>query len=93
MDYSEVAGKLRVLGHPDRLRILDCLKDCADPVSVDALAAALSMRQSTLSQHLHALRKAGLVAFEEEGESAFKVHRYRLCFPELPRQLPALVGA
>lgn len=55
----------KALGHPARVAILDLLSDhacfCGDITDV------LPLAQSTVSQHLKALKKAGLIKGEIEG--------------------------
>jgi DNA-binding transcriptional ArsR family regulator len=59
----------RVLGHPVRVRILELLRE--HERSVGDLQAALEIDSSGTSQHLGALRKAGLVEGRQEGTSVF----------------------
>jgi len=59
----------RVLGHPVRVRILELLRERER--SVGDLQAALEIDSSGTSQHLGALRKAGLVEGRKHGTSVF----------------------
>ena len=59
----------RVLGHPVRVRILELLRERER--SVGDLQAALELDSSGTSQHLGALRKAGLVEGRKAGTSVF----------------------
>jgi DNA-binding transcriptional ArsR family regulator len=59
----------RVLGHPVRVRILELLRERER--SVGDLQAALEIDSSGTSQHLGALRKAGLVEGRKDGTSVF----------------------
>jgi DNA-binding transcriptional ArsR family regulator len=59
----------RVLGHPVRVRILELLRE--HERSVGDLQAALDIDSSGTSQHLGALRKAGLVEGRRDGTSVF----------------------
>jgi DNA-binding transcriptional ArsR family regulator len=63
---------LAVLAHPVRRRLLDLLVEGERPVN--ALAAPFAMSRPAVSQHLHALLKAGLVAEHRAGRE----RRYRL---------------
>lgn len=63
MANAEVA--LDALGDPTRRRILDLLR--GDERSVRELTDALDVSQSAVSQHLRALREAGLVAARPVG--------------------------
>lgn len=51
--------KLKALGEPTRLRIVDLLRDA--PAHVGAIAEALSLPVVTTSHHLQVLAHAGLV--------------------------------
>jgi DNA-binding transcriptional ArsR family regulator len=66
---------LRVLTHPDRLRICERLLEGACPVG--ALAAELGLRQTVVSQHLNQLRAYEIVAPQRVGRA---VH-YRVVHP------------
>lgn len=60
------------LSDPTRVRILDLLRDRERPVG--ELVEALALRQPTVSQHLRALKQAGLV----ESRAAAQQRIYRL---------------
>ncbi|MBF6606983.1 MAG: helix-turn-helix transcriptional regulator [Chloroflexi bacterium] len=76
-NFSHLAQSLATLGNETRLSMLGYLK--ANPgASVEDLVAFLELPQSVVSRHLMALRRAGVVAFDERGSSAFKTHRYSL---------------
>lgn len=75
---DDLARTLKVLGHPDRLRLLRLLGEPArfpgnlvDPVAigvcVNDLAAAAGLPQSTTSHHLGLLLKAGMLEATEHG--------------------------
>ncbi len=75
---DDLARTLKVLGHPDRVRLLRLLGEPArfptnlvDPrvvgVCVNDLAAAAGLPQSTTSHHLGLLLKAGLLEATEHG--------------------------
>ena len=68
----KVARLLRTLGQPTRLRILLALAE--GEACVCHLESLMGLRQAYLSQHLMALRKAGLVIDRREGRFIF----YRL---------------
>lgn len=74
---SSVAGLFRVLGQSSRLQILQAIG--SGEACVCHLEAALLMRQAKISQHLMALRKAGVVTARREGRNIF----YRLSNPDL----------
>lgn len=66
---------VRVIAHPDRLRI--CAALLADRTPVTKLAARLGLRQAAVSQHLHQLRAHNIVRPEREGRRVF----YRVIHP------------
>jgi len=67
--HEAKAALFKVLGHPARVRILELLSK--DELSVGALQAELGLDSGGTSQHLAALRQAGLVASRREGTSVF----------------------
>ena len=69
IDAAAAAALLRTLANPARLRILLAL--LAGERSVAALEGGLDLRQPMLSQHLGALREAGLVAARRESRAVF----------------------
>ena len=64
-----VARRLRTLGEPYRLRILQQLE--AGETSVGELVAALDGNQPNVSKHLQILSDAGLIGRRREGTSIF----------------------
>jgi DNA-binding transcriptional ArsR family regulator len=68
----EAAELLRLLGHPVRLRLLECLAE--GETVVGDLAEAVGRPAHDVSQHLHRLRAKGVVARRRQGRSV----RYRL---------------
>jgi DNA-binding transcriptional ArsR family regulator len=79
-----IAGRLRVLGQPLRLKLVDRLATRA--TTVQELVDALGTTQQNISQHLGILRRAGIVARHKEGTRV----RYRLADPTI---LPILERA
>lgn len=75
--YQDRAALLRSLAHPARLRLLDLL--VPGPACVCDLVMALERRQPYVSQHLSALRDAGLVVANPEGRNVW----YRIANREL----------
>ncbi len=59
------ADAIRVLGHPDRLKILEVLEEA--PKTVTDVQDALGMEQAIVSQHLARLRQYRIVEAEREG--------------------------
>jgi DNA-binding HxlR family transcriptional regulator len=57
---NEVADLFRALGHPARVAILQHLMNAPSCINAD-LVAETGLAQSTVSQHLFALKDAGLI--------------------------------
>jgi len=72
-----IANLLRTLGQPERLKIL--LAIGRQEACVCHLEAALGLRQAYISQHLMALRQAGLVTARRDGRNIY----YRLQDPSI----------
>lgn len=72
-----IAALLRTLGQPERLKILLAIGQ--QEACVCHLEAALGLRQAYISQHLMALRQAGLVTARRDGRNIY----YRLEDPSL----------
>ena len=69
-DLAEmIAARLRVIGDPNRIRILDLLRD--EELSVAQLGERLGTSQQNASKHLGLLLQAGILARRKEGTSAF----------------------
>ncbi|OHV87819.1 ArsR/SmtB family transcription factor [Mesorhizobium sp. ORS 3428] len=64
--YEQFAIVAKALGHPLRLEMIEQLAQGAR--SVEALAAKLGQPIANISQHLQALRRAGIVAAERDGK-------------------------
>lgn len=73
---DKAAELLTALGHSKRLMAMCRMID--EEVSVGALAEAVGLGQSALSQHLSKLRALGLVTTRREGQTIY----YRLASPE-----------
>jgi len=67
--HAVKAELFRILGHPQRVRILELLRE--GEKSVGDLQAALALDSSSTSQHLGVLRKQGLLESRREGTSVF----------------------
>jgi len=88
-DVNEVSQLLQVIAQPARLQILLTLG--SEEACVCHLEAALGWRQPYISQHLIALRDAGVVTDQRSGRYIF----YRVSNPallELIRQAAELCG-
>ncbi len=63
---DEYAGKLKVLGHPVRLKLLCAIARQDDPC-VSQLWVCLRQPQPVVSQHLAVLKERGIVRSEVQG--------------------------
>jgi len=84
---DELASLAKALGHPARVKILRILARRNTCICGD-IAKELPLAQSTVSQHLKALKRAGLIRGDIEG--------VRVCYciePRTLRRLKALVGS
>ena len=69
-DVTElVAARFKVLGEPNRLRLLNALR--AGEKSVSELVQETGTSQSNISRHLQALADAGLVRRRKEGVAVY----------------------
>ena len=75
--YQKQSQFYKILMHPTRLAILDILREGEHCVC--HMEANLGLRQAHISQHLMALREAGLVADRRDGWNIF----YHVCRPEI----------
>ncbi len=66
-----LADRLKALGDPTRLRMLDLLAQQSEPMCVCDLTPQFSQNQPTISHHLRLLREAGLIATEKQGIWAY----------------------
>ena len=85
-DYRQYSEKLKLLAHPERLRILDVLR--REPECVCHLEALIGKPQPYVSQQLRLLREAGLIVDEKEGLNVF----YRLADAEVAAWLDVVLG-
>lgn len=76
-EIKSLSQLFKILGEPNRLKILTCLGLACRPVS--AIVADTGLTQTNVSFHLRALREAGLVKPEKNGSFVF----YCLPDPEL----------
>ena len=82
---AEAASLLKLLANENRLLIL-CRLVVAGEMSVGALADAVDLSQSALSQHLAKMREDGLVATRREAQTVF----YHIADPNAARLLALL---
>jgi rhodanese-related sulfurtransferase/DNA-binding MarR family transcriptional regulator len=64
--YEQFAAVAKALGNPQRLELIEQLAQ--GPRSVEALARKLGLPVANVSQHLQAMRRAGLVTSERDGK-------------------------
>ena len=81
---AEAAEVIRVLGHPVRLRIVECLEE--GERTVTELQRKLRAPQAIVSQQLARMRAAGIVACRREGSNKF----YRVADERVVRMLNCL---
>ena len=71
MDLLErMAGALKVLAHPCRLKMVELLQREGD-APVHVIMARLKLPQATISQHLNQMRRAGLVHGARRGKEVW----------------------
>jgi ArsR family transcriptional regulator len=76
--YTLQASLLKTMASPRRLELIHLLGD-EGPIEVRKLAEHFGMPQPAISQHLAALRSAGLVEAVRDGREV----RYQLADPEI----------
>lgn len=87
VEINKISRLLRTIDHPARAKIL--LDIGQGEACVCHLEAVLSMRQAYLSQHLMALRRAGILRTHRDGRFIY----YRLSNPEILEVLTASASA
>jgi len=86
-NYLELSERIKLLAHPERLRILDAVR--RDAECVCHLEALLGKPQPYVSQQLRLLRKAGVITDEKQGQNVF----YRLADERLGGWLDMVLGS
>ena len=77
-DAAELAGLLKAVADPVRLRLLNIISQAGEACACD-LPAALDRSQPTISHHLKVLVEAGLLDREQRGKWAwFSIKNERL---------------
>jgi len=82
---ADLGTLAKALGHPTRVRIIRILR-AGEGSTCMALVEALSLAQSTVSEHLRLLREAGIVTVTD-ADRTYRVDVHRV------RRLKALVGS
>jgi ArsR family transcriptional regulator len=72
-----VADTIRLLGHPERLKIVEVLE--TGEATVSEIQEALGVPQAIVSQHLAKLKGQGVVASERDGVHVY----YRIVEPKV----------
>lgn len=67
---DRMAGTLRVLAHPQRLRIIEILQ-IETEAPVHGIMARLGLPQAVISQHLNHMRRAGLLKATRRGKEVW----------------------
>jgi DNA-binding transcriptional ArsR family regulator len=83
-DLSEAAECLRLLAHPQRLRIVEML--LADRYTVGQLAQACGVASHVASGHLRLMQRCGMLSQERAGRKTY----YRVCEPCLSEFLACI---
>ncbi|OQY44363.1 MAG: hypothetical protein B6242_12775 [Anaerolineaceae bacterium 4572_78] len=86
INYEETANKIKLLAHPERLRILDVVR--REPECVCHLTSLLGKLQPYVSQQLSLLRKAGIIEDEKDGLNVY----YRLADEKIAVWLDDILG-
>ena len=81
----KVAAILRALANEHRLMVLCRLVEWGE-INVNALAEAVGLSQSALSQHLARMREEGLVTFRRESQTLW----YRIADPRIEQLFATL---
>jgi len=85
-NYDELSARLKLLAHPERLRILDAVRRASECVC--HLEALLGKPQPYVSQQLRLLRDAGMITDEKQGQNVF----YWLCDDTVRAWLDLVLG-
>lgn len=83
-DLAKAADVIKVVGHPDRLRILEFLED--GEKAVGEIQEDLDLPQAIVSQHLAKMRGWGIVESKREGIHVF----YRITEPKVAHILDCI---
>ncbi len=74
---ARAAEIIKMLGHPERLKIVEVLEE--GETTVSAIQDTLDLPQAIVSQHLARMRGAGIVASRRDGVNVF----YRVVEPKV----------
>ncbi|MEO1044734.1 MAG: metalloregulator ArsR/SmtB family transcription factor [Pseudomonadota bacterium] len=76
-EARELADIFKILAHPDRIRMIEELRN--GELDVSALAVRIGISAARISQHLSLLRSQRLVSQRRDGRN----HHYRLTEPDI----------
>ena len=82
---ARAADVIKLLGHPERLKIVEVLEESRE-TTVTAIQETLDLPQAIASQHLAKLRGAGVVAARRDGNHVY----YRIVEPKVHHILNCL---
>ncbi|HEY53290.1 MAG TPA: winged helix-turn-helix transcriptional regulator [Caldilineae bacterium] len=85
-DYERLSQRLKLMAHPERLRMLDILR--RSPECVCHLEALMDRPQPYISQQVRLLHRAGVLRSEKRGQNTF----YRVADPEMLAWLDQVLG-
>jgi ArsR family transcriptional regulator len=85
--YAQIAAHLKLLAHPDRLKILDALR--RETECVCHLEALLDKPQPFVSRHLALLRDSALIVDERRGQNVY----YRIANDDVALWLESILGS
>jgi DNA-binding transcriptional ArsR family regulator len=86
VDYKAAAARVKLLAHPERLRLLDALR--RERETVRHLMGLLDKPQPYVSQQLRILRQRGVINAEKEGLHVY----YRLADEAIGVWLDEILG-
>ena len=81
---ARAAGIIKLLGHRERLMILESLE--RDELTVGEICEVCELEQAVCSQHLGRLRRSGVVACRKDGLNVF----YRVVDPKVHHVLECI---
>lgn len=85
-DYAALSAQLKLLAHPERLRILDAVR--RESECVCHLEVLLGKPQPYVSQQLRILREGGVICDEKDGLNTY----YCVCDLRIRAWLDAVLG-
>jgi len=68
-NVSFIAEALKIIAHPQRIRILEILKE--GELYVSQIQNKLRVKQSITSQHLNAMKSKGILRARREGNTVY----------------------